>query len=89
MYRGYWLAFDEKGSWSLNNNSATNLIMFGVDNSLSSPTDNQKNDFLVLGEGPNFGINWSFASQEKKFSINFSKAIIIYSLFICRWKRNI
>ena len=33
-----------------------------------------KNNFLVLGEGPTYGINGSFGSLEKKFSINFSKA---------------
>ena len=27
----------------------------------------------MLGEGPTFGINGSFGSPEKKFSINFSK----------------
>ena len=27
--------------------------MFGVDNSSSSNTNNRKNDFLALGEGPN------------------------------------
>ena len=30
--------------------------------------------FLVLSEGLSFGINGSFGSPEKKFSINFSKA---------------
>ena len=39
--------------------------MFDVDNSSSSHTDNQKNEFLVLGEGPTFGINRSFGSPEK------------------------
>ena len=29
-----------------------NFIVFGVYNSSSSHTDNRKNDFLVLGEGP-------------------------------------
>ena len=33
-----------------------------------------KNNFLILGEGPNCGINGSFGSPEKKFSINFTKA---------------
>ena len=33
-----------------------------------------KNNFLVLGEGLTYGINGSFGSLEKKFSINFSKA---------------
>ena len=31
-------------------------------------------DFLLLGEGPTFGVNGSFDSGEKTFSINFSKA---------------
>ena len=30
--------------------------------------------FLILGECPTYGINGSFRSPEKKFSINFSKA---------------
>ena len=46
------------------------FVNFGVDNSSSSHTDNCKNNFLVLGEGPTYGINGSF---EKKSSINFSK----------------
>ena len=25
-----------------------------------------KNNFLILGKGPTFGINWSFGSPEKK-----------------------
>ena len=28
---------------------------------------------MLIGEGPNFGINGSFGSVEKKFSISFSK----------------
>ena len=36
--------------------------------------DNRRNNFLVQGEGSTFGINGSFGSPEKKFSINFSKA---------------
>ena len=70
----YGIVFDGKGSGSLNNDSARNVIIFGVNNSSSSHTDNQKNDFLVLGRGPTFDINGSFGSTEKKFSINFSKA---------------
>ena len=37
-------------------------------------SENCKNYFLVLGEGPTFGINRSFGSPEKRSSINFSKA---------------
>ena len=32
-----------------------------------------QNIFIILGEGPVYGINGSFGSQEKKFSINFTK----------------
>ena len=38
----------------------------GVDNSLSSHVGNGKNTFLILGLGPNFGVNRSFGSPEKK-----------------------
>ena len=48
-------------------------MIFGVDNSSSSRADNRKNNFLVLGEGPTYGINGSFESPEKKFNINFTK----------------
>ena len=50
-----------------------NVVIFGVDNSSSSHTYNRRNKFLVLGEGPNYGINGSFWSPMKHFSINFSK----------------
>ena len=36
--------------------------------------NHRKNNLLVLGECPTFGINRSFGSPVKKFSINFSKA---------------
>ena len=49
-------------------------MIFGVDNSSSSHSENPKNNFLILGEGPTFGINGSFGSPEKKFRINFTKA---------------
>ena len=49
-------------------------MIFGVGNSSSSHPDNRKNDFLILGEGPAFGINGSFGSPENKFSINNTKA---------------
>ena len=41
--------------------------------SSSSHIDNHKINFLVLGEGPTYGVNGSFASQEETFSINFIK----------------
>ena len=74
VYTGYRIAFDGKGSWSFSNDFVKNVIIFGVDSSSSSHTDNLKNDFLMLGEGDTFGINGSFGAPEKKLYINFSKA---------------
>ena len=59
MYSDYRIAFDSAGSWSFDNDSARNFVIVGVDNSSSSHSDNRKNDFLVQGEGPTFGINGS------------------------------
>ena len=66
MYSSYRITFDRKGEWSFGNDSARNVIIFGVDNNWSSHTVNVYNDFLILGEGPSFGINGSFGALEKK-----------------------
>ena len=73
MYCDYGISFDSADSWSFDNEIARNVIIFGVDNSLSSQAENRKNNFLVLGAGPTFRINGRFGSPEKKFSIDFSK----------------
>ena len=65
VYRGYRIAFDGKRSWSFNDDFTRNVIIFGVDNSSSSHSDNLKNDFLILGEGDTFGINGSFGAPQK------------------------
>ena len=57
MYNGYGIKLDTEGLQSFDNDIARNVIIFGVDNSSSSHVDNQKNNFLVLGEGTAFGIN--------------------------------
>ena len=74
VYSWYGITFDSIGSWSFGDNLARNVIIFGLDNSSSSNSDNRKNNFLILGEGPTFGINRIFGSPEKKFDISFSKA---------------
>ena len=74
MYSGYAIAFDGVALWSFGNDSARNVIIFGVDNSSVSHTDNCKNNFWMLGEGLTDKINGSVGATEKKFSINFSKA---------------
>ena len=65
VHSGYGITFDSGGSWSFGNAFARNFIIFGVDNSSSSHVDNHNNNFLILGEGPAFGINGSFGSPEK------------------------
>ena len=72
MCSDYRIACDGAGSWNFCNGLPGNVVIFGVHNSSSSHTDNQ-NNFLVIGEGPTYGINGGFGSPEKKFIINFSK----------------
>ena len=69
MYSGYGITFDSAGSRSFNNDSAINIIFLGVDKSSSSRADNRKDNFLVLGKGPTFGINRSFGLPEKKLTL--------------------
>ena len=52
--------------WSFDNDFARNVVIFDVDDSSSSHTDNRKNNFLVIGEGPTQGINDSTGTAEKK-----------------------
>ena len=66
VYSGYRTTTVDAGSWSFDNNFARNAIIFGVDNSSSSHSENRKNNFSVLDEVPTFGINGSFGSSEKK-----------------------
>ena len=74
LYREYEYTFDSAGSSSFDNDIARNTIIFDVDNSLSSHSGNDINNFLILDECPTFGINGKIDGPEKKFSINFTKA---------------
>ena len=69
MYSGYGIAFDSSDSWSFDNDTARNVIIFYVDDNSSSHAENCKNNVLVLSEGPTLGINGIFGSPEKKFGI--------------------
>ena len=42
------IAFEGECLWSFGNGFATNVVIFGFNNSSSSDTDNRKNNFLVL-----------------------------------------
>ena len=68
VYSGYGIAFDGAGSWNFGNDFARNVKIFGVENSSPSHDGNQKNNSLVLGEGPTYDINGTFGSPEKKVS---------------------
>ena len=67
IYRGYGITFGSAGSWSFEDNFARNVIIFGADNSSSPHSDNRKNNFLILGQGPTYGINENIGSSEEKF----------------------
>ena len=66
VYSGYGIAFGWKDSWSFENDSTRNIVIFGVDNSSSSHTNSQKKWFFSLGEGPTYAITGSLGSPEKK-----------------------
>ena len=65
-YNGQGIAFDGQGMQSFGNYFIRNVINFGVDNTSSSRTDNQKINFLELGEGSTDDINDSVDIAEKK-----------------------
>ena len=74
VHSRYGITFDSTGSCSFDNDFVGNVIIFCVDNSSSSHSNNRNNNFLVPKKGPTHDINRWFESPEKKFSINFSKA---------------
>ena len=47
-YSGYGIGFDRKGYFSIGNEVGRNVIIFGVDKSLSSHIDNKLKDILFL-----------------------------------------
>ena len=72
----------------MDNDNFRRAVIFNVDNSSSSHTDNQRHGFLVLGEGDNFEINGRFCALEKKFSIDYNKTktkfcVTIVIIVIC------
>ena len=59
------IAFDGPGLWNFGNELAGNVIIFDFDNSSSPHTDNRKNNFLLLGEGPTDDVNGSIDTENK------------------------
>ena len=71
-YSGYGIAFDRKSRFSFPGGGfAQNVLIFGVDMSSSTNTDNKKKDILVLGKGPTQGLEHALTA-EKMYSINFT-----------------
>ena len=46
----YGITFDTAGSWSFDNDTSRNFVIFGVDNSSSYHFDNRKYNFSMLIE---------------------------------------
>ena len=55
--------FDEENLWNFGNDFARNVEISDGDNSSSTHTNNAKNNFLKLAEGPTGGINDSTGAE--------------------------
>ena len=54
-YHGYGIGFDRHGSFSFPGTGlGQNVVIFGVDMSSSTKTDNRKKDILILHKGPTY-----------------------------------
>ena len=73
-YSGYGIGFDRNTSFSVGNEIAKNVIIFGVDMSSSTKIDNRKKDVLSFGRGLTQGLENKLYA-EKIYSINFTKKI--------------
>ena len=83
MYNGHEITSESADWYSFDNDTAKNVMIFGVGKSSSSHSDNRKNNILILGEGPTFGIN------EKKlilkmltFQLNIVTEVFIIDLML-------
>ena len=69
---GYGIGFDRRGSLSFPSGGfGQNVLIFGVDMSFSTRSDNKKKDMLVLGIGRREGLEHTL-TVEKMYSINFT-----------------
>ena len=71
-YSGYGIGFDRISSFSFPGGGfGQNAIVFGVDKSSPTKTDNGRKDILILEKGPTQGLEHTLTGQ-KMYSINFS-----------------
>ena len=69
-YSGCGIGFDRRSSLSFPGGGfGQNVLIFGVDTSFTTHTDNKEKDILVLGIGPTQGLEHTLTA-EKMYSIN-------------------
>ena len=66
VYSGYRTKLDSATPWSFSNDTVRNVVIFKIDNSSLSHSDNRNNKFLALREFPTFRTNGSFDSQRER-----------------------
>ena len=64
-YSGYGIRFDKHGCFShFSGGTGRNVIIFGVDMSLSTKIDNTKKDILILGKGSTQGLEHTLSAEK-------------------------
>ena len=72
-YSGYVIGFNALLQFPLpSGERGKNIVIFGLDNSLSVHVDNRKKDILSLGERPPDGLDDTTITAEAKCSVNIS-----------------
>ena len=71
-YSEYAIGLCRKRKFSIGNGFGRYCINFGVCMSSSVHVDNKKKDILILGEGPEQGLDGTTLTAEKNYSINFA-----------------
>ena len=72
-YSGYGIGFDRYGFFSHPcGGTGGNVMIFGVDMSLSTQINNRKEDILILCKRPTQGLEHT-SSAEKMYSVNFTE----------------
>ena len=80
-YSGYGIGFNRRSRFSFPvGGDGQNIIIFGVDMSLSVHIGNKGKDSLILGKGPTQGLGEHSLTAEKMYSINFSKDTLKFCL---------
>ena len=71
-HSGYGIGFDRRSSFSFpSSRCGQNVLIFGLDMSLSANIDDDKKDISVFGKGPTQGLEHTLTAQIM-YSINFS-----------------